>query len=50
MNVGDIIVDCDGDLGIVVRMVKESRNVTWVYYLCSEGLVSDDMDNLKEIQ
>jgi len=48
MKPGDIIVDSDGDFGIVVR-TESSRNITWVYYLCSDGLVSDDMDNLKVV-
>lgn len=52
MKPGDLVLDCDGDAGIILKIVsdpiKPSR--VWIYYLLGSEIVSDDMDNFEVIQ
>jgi hypothetical protein len=49
MKPGDLVRDSDGDIGIVVSLVRDfvMPTITWAYYTVDGDLVSDDIDNLE---
>lgn len=51
MKPGDLVRDSDGDVGIIVNMVRDfvMPTITWVYYTVNGEIVSDDADNLEVI-
>lgn len=52
MKPGDLVLDCDGDAGIVLKTVADliRPDRVWIYYLLRSEIVADDMDNFEVIK